>query len=1192
MIAEPTAHLVPPRANHSRFIASLTPLLIAVLSIPSFESTRLRAVEPGPNECVHRLVLIDGSLPGARELARGVTPGSRPVLLDPAHDLADQLLRASWDMARTGVTLDSVDFVMHGAEGQLKVGEFGIDAASIRHLVPALAPLSAQLRDQGSIRLYGCNVAQGESGRAFVLEFSRAMGVPVQASVNPTGSIRNGGDWTLEFTSQPVASPGTPPFLPGTLAGFDQTLALNAGDIAILRVEDNGSPVAQVKWAPLVDLPTGTSFVITDRSWINGQTFFPTLTAEGSVTITAQTTISAGEVFTLDISVPGSTTLKRDSDNSQSVATFSLSGWTGSLFTLTTAGDSLLIYDGADSSPNFIFGFLFTGVTVNRDPTTGWSTSTTAATTSLLPSSLTSGTTALSINNSSASIRHLAYNGLTSSATRAQWLSRIANAANWNSGTSSVTGSFTSLLPVQGPNTTPSFVGVTTSLTVSENASATSLTSLLHVSDTDSSQTLTWSQSSAPSHGTLNFSGATASSGSSDITPGGTITYTPTSGYIGSDSFAVQVSDGTATATRTITVTVQDVTSPTVSIGAPSASLTTSGPISYTVTYTDAHFSSATLNAGDITVNSTGSASAGSIGVTGSGNTRTVTLSSITGNGTLGISVASGTGADTSGNPAGAAGPSSTFSVDNTTPSIDSILRQDPSGSSTTLSTVQFRVAFSEAVSGVGTGDFELTTTDTAAGSIASISASSGTTFDVTVNSITGSGTLRLDLKSSGTGIQDDAGNAVSGGFNSGQTYSVSPPNVAPSLASSVGSTSFTEAANVTSTPVVIDSAITVTDPDNSTLQSATVSITDNFQSSEDVLAFANDLSTMGNISGAYNSGTGVLTLTSAGATATVSEWQAALRAVTYSNTSEEPNTADRTIIWVANDGDLGSTSVTKTVSVTATNDAPDSVLLSSALIAENQASGTTVGTVSANDPDPSDTVSFSLVSGVGSTDNDSFEIVGTSLRSTAAYNFESKSSYSIRIRATDSHTATVDQVFTITIDDVNEAPTFSGYSFNVNQDTATSILLAKILSKSSDPEGSVRTVSAVNSTSAQGGTVELLSSTIRYTPPASFSGADSFGVTLSDGALTASGTISVTVAGSTLGAGQSMVATTVSGGDVLLKFSGVPGRSYQILHTTTLPPSASWSALATVTANSSGFVLYTHVNPPSPSYWRTLLVP
>jgi hypothetical protein len=105
-------------------------------------------------------------------------------------------------------------------------------------------------------------------------------------------------------------------------------------------------------------------------------------------------------------------------------------------------------------------------------------------------------------------------------------------------------------------NTAPVFVGVTTTLTVNQNSSANDIKSLLHVSDSDASQTETWSQSAAPSHGSLSFSSATAGSGSSDITPGGTITYTPTSGYSGSDSFIVQVSDGTATATRTITVTV------------------------------------------------------------------------------------------------------------------------------------------------------------------------------------------------------------------------------------------------------------------------------------------------------------------------------------------------------------------------------------------------------------------------------------------------------------------------------------------------------------------------------------------------------------------------------------------------------------------------------------------------------------
>ena len=74
--------------------------------------------------------------------------------------------------------------------------------------------------------------------------------------------------------------------------------------------------------------------------------------------------------------------------------------------------------------------------------------------------------------------------------------------------------------------------------------------------DIDSGQTLTWTQSAAPSHGALTITGTTVSSGSANITPADTITYTPTAGYYGSDSFTVQVSDGKATATRTITVTV------------------------------------------------------------------------------------------------------------------------------------------------------------------------------------------------------------------------------------------------------------------------------------------------------------------------------------------------------------------------------------------------------------------------------------------------------------------------------------------------------------------------------------------------------------------------------------------------------------------------------------------------------------
>jgi len=106
------------------------------------------------------------------------------------------------------------------------------------------------------------------------------------------------------------------------------------------------------------------------------------------------------------------------------------------------------------------------------------------------------------------------------------------------------------------PNTAPTFVTSSPTLTVCQNASTTDIKSLLHVNDPDAGQTETWSQQVAPVHGTLSFSSATASSGSTNITPGGTITYAPTSGYSGTDVFTVHVSDGSASANVVVNVTV------------------------------------------------------------------------------------------------------------------------------------------------------------------------------------------------------------------------------------------------------------------------------------------------------------------------------------------------------------------------------------------------------------------------------------------------------------------------------------------------------------------------------------------------------------------------------------------------------------------------------------------------------------
>jgi hypothetical protein len=147
----------------------------------------------------------------------------------------------------------------------------------------------------------------------------------------------------------------------------------------------------------------------------------------------------------------------------------------------------------------------------------------------------------------------------------------------------------------------------------------------------------------------------------------------------------------------------------------------------------------------------------------------------------------------------------------------------------------------------------------------------------------------------------------------------VTAVNDAPVATASGGTTGFTENA----APVPVDGALTVSDADSPTLAAATVSIGAGFQAGEDALGFVADPATMGNIAGSYDPATGVLSLSSSGASATLAQWQAALRAVTYVNTSDAPGVAVRTVSFSIDDGSAGSAASTQSVTVTAVNDAP-----------------------------------------------------------------------------------------------------------------------------------------------------------------------------------------------------------------------------------------------------------------------------
>ncbi|MBI2422402.1 MAG: right-handed parallel beta-helix repeat-containing protein [Candidatus Hydrogenedentes bacterium] len=247
-------------------------------------------------------------------------------------------------------------------------------------------------------------------------------------------------------------------------------------------------------------------------------------------------------------------------------------------------------------------------------------------------------------------------------------------------------------------------------------------------------------------------------------------------------------------------VVVFDTTPPAIVLSAPSVSLTRSGPVTFTITYTGA--SNITLANGDVSLNATGTAN-GTVGVSGAGTTeRTVTISGITGDGTLGISLASGTAVDGAGNLTASAGPSSTFVVDNTMPTLSI---GAPSVSVTKAGPVTFTVNYTGAsLITLGNGDVTLNKTGTANG-IIGVSGAGSATRTVTISSITGNGTLGISL-ASGTAV-DAAGNLAGAGGpstllgvdNTPPTLSIGAPSAAETKSGPVTFTvDYTGASNVT----------------------------------------------------------------------------------------------------------------------------------------------------------------------------------------------------------------------------------------------------------------------------------------------------------------------------------------------------------------------------------------------------------
>jgi len=216
----------------------------------------------------------------------------------------------------------------------------------------------------------------------------------------------------------------------------------------------------------------------------------------------------------------------------------------------------------------------------------------------------------------------------------------------------------------------------------------------------------------------------------------------------------------------------------------------------------------------------------------------------------------------------------------------------------------------------------------------------------------------------------------------------------------------------------------------------------------------------------------------------------------------------DDTITYEVSDGNGGSDTGSVDVTVNPVNDAPEITSSSTVSVDEN---ATAVATIDATDVD-GDSITFSITGGADEAlfgiDSDNGELTLNN-----AEDFEAPTNadneYSVEVSAADGNGGSDSQTLTVSVDDVNEAPSASDDDVTVDEDTDANIL--RVLGNDTDPEGDDLTVSV--DSNANNGNASVSNGNLTYTPDTDFVGSDSFTYEVTDEAgNTDTATVNVTV--------------------------------------------------------------------------------
>jgi len=152
------------------------------------------------------IVFIDSRTPDHAQLVADLRSGEQSgrefevVVLEPDRDGILQISEALSGRS----DLDAVHIVSHGSDDSLLLGNAVLAADSLDVYSNAVFGWGESLADGADLLIYGCDLASGQDGRTLAARLGDLTGADVAASDDPTGHALLGGDWDLEYRAGTV----------------------------------------------------------------------------------------------------------------------------------------------------------------------------------------------------------------------------------------------------------------------------------------------------------------------------------------------------------------------------------------------------------------------------------------------------------------------------------------------------------------------------------------------------------------------------------------------------------------------------------------------------------------------------------------------------------------------------------------------------------------------------------------------------------------------------------------------------------------------------------------------------------------------------------------------------------------------------------------------------------------------------